>query len=281
MPRRTDYQAITDSLIAHERTGKPVLPKLRQLCPELTAQIQFDAQHRTMLDLWGESVNFDEISEVQIVSHGIMSAIGELVRIPCDDSVIHAGLQHTYGYLLSALQTPFGFKRDRWIQDTIEAGFGLRHPALRPWPVAGSLLLNATYFLGRIAFRDTNAELALLLRHQDMVAPDVVDYPYRRLNVIRVVERVTLPQTAGKIDVHIDFVELPQATSEPRHVLVYSIIDERVDRGSLITAFPVTCDFLAAYRAEESLGEQVPLRTRFNAFVKGWTGTTLIGQRFD
>ncbi|MBM82205.1 MAG: hypothetical protein CMJ78_16685 [Planctomycetaceae bacterium] len=72
-----------------------------------------------------------------------MATIGEVAGIPCHGDVIHAGLQHTYGYLLSTIETPFGFKRDRWVDDTISASLGLRSSALRPW-TKQSLLMNVT-----------------------------------------------------------------------------------------------------------------------------------------
>lgn len=277
---RPDYQAAAHSLIQHEQTGQSVLMKLRQICPDLAAQIESDARHRPLLDLWGTSVNFDELANAQIVSPGITSAIGELAGMSCDGSVIHAGLLHTYGYLLSVIETPFGFKRDRWVNETLEAGLGIKHPVLRPWPIAGTLLSNVTFFLGRIAFRGFPSELALLRRHKSAVAPEIAEYPFRSLHITRIVEQVTLP-TDSRIEVHIDFVELPQATLEPRYLLIYTIMDERVSRGSLITAFPVTRTVLDEYCAADSLGDRIPLRSRFNAFVDGWTGSTRIGRRFQ
>ena len=38
---------------------------------------------------------------------------------------VHSGHMHTYGYLLTNLRTPFGFKRTRWTSSTIGLGLGL------------------------------------------------------------------------------------------------------------------------------------------------------------
>lgn len=38
----------------------------------------------------------------------------------------HAGLMHTYGYLLSSVETPYGLKRQRWLTDDLANAFGLK-----------------------------------------------------------------------------------------------------------------------------------------------------------
>lgn len=279
MPKRIDYQAKALQLLEAERSGKPVLPQLRRACPSLVKQLELDAAHRPLLDLWGKSLNFDEHAEQQIVSSGIMSAIGELAGVPCEGQAIHAGLQHTYGYLLSVIETPYGFKRARWVEDTIEHSLGIREPTLRPWPVAGSLLLNVTYFLGRIAFRGRTSELALLRWHRSAVATEAADFAFQQLDVTRISEHVCLPGCSTDIEVHLDFVRFPSPTTDSVYLLVYSLVDSRDARASLITAFPVTAATLDEYTSPEALGDAVQLRTRFNAQVEGWTGRELIGER--
>lgn len=279
MPKRIDYQAKALHLLEAEHAGKSLLPQLRRTCPGLCRQLELDAAHRPLLDLWGTSLNFDEIANQQIVSAEIMSAIGELAGMPCHGTSIHAGLQHTYGYLLSVIETPYGFKRDRWISDTIEQSLDITQPTLRPWPTSGSLLINVTYFLGRIAFRGRSSELTLLRRHQTAVSPEAVGFAFQSLHVTRVTEHVCLPHDSAEVEVHLDFVRFPRATTHATHLLVYSIVDNREERASLITAFPVTSTLLDEYTSTEALGKSVPMRTRFNAYVEGWTGRELVGER--
>ncbi len=279
MARRIDYQAKALALLEAERSGRPLVTALRRTCPGIVKQLEVDAQHRPLLDLWGHSLNFDEFAKVQIVSPGIMAAIGELAGVTCEGEVIHAGLQHTYGYLFSVIETPYGFKRTRWINDTIETGLGIKQPALRPWSTGGSMLANVTYFLGRIAFRSMSKELALLRRHRSVVTSELTSYPFSRLKVVRVTELVELPESGNVIAVHLDFVQFDHPTASAEHLLVYSIVDSRDARGSLITAFPVSRSMRDEYLSDDSLGTSKPIRTRFNAYVEDWTGRELLGER--
>lgn len=50
----------------------------------------------------------------------------------------NAGLLHVYGYLLSTADTPYGRKRDRWIDGGVARAFGLPADAFAPWFVTPS-----------------------------------------------------------------------------------------------------------------------------------------------
>ena len=76
-----------------------------------------------------------------------------MANISLDGKIVHAGLDHTYAYLFSTLKTKYGFKRDRWLNDSIENGFQIKSFSLRPWPIEGTLLSNLTYFIGQIVYQ--------------------------------------------------------------------------------------------------------------------------------
>ncbi|MBM82206.1 MAG: hypothetical protein CMJ78_16690 [Planctomycetaceae bacterium] len=67
--------------------------------------------------------------------------------------------------------------------------------------------------------------------------------------------------------------------SDAQYLLVYSIQDDRDSRGSLITAFPVSDEVFQQETQTQPFGKRVPLRTRYNLYVDGWTGEELRGAR--
>src|SRR5262249_2770464 len=109
-------------------------------------------------------VNVDEYAGQTIVHPEILRAIGELAGVRMRSPVVHAGLQHTYGYLFSLIETPYGAKRDRWVTTDLETGFGLELSLLGEKPHDGTLLANLTWFLGRIVFRGRPASLPRLAK---------------------------------------------------------------------------------------------------------------------
>jgi len=94
--------------------------KLRQSCGTLATQMEADAKRRGPLSFWGRSSNTDEVTQSQIVDPAIIALIGRLAQKKLSPVTPHAGLQHTYGYLFSEIETPYGMKRDRWTETTLE-----------------------------------------------------------------------------------------------------------------------------------------------------------------
>src|SRR5690242_5335072 len=129
-------------LTQQARAGVLTADMLKKECGWLCRQIATDAATRGLFDLWGTSSNFDESAKLSIVEPGVLSAIGEIARVKLAGPIVHAGLQHTYGYLLSTISTPYGFKRDRWSNTALEQGFGLPADVLGPNPSQGTLLAN-------------------------------------------------------------------------------------------------------------------------------------------
>ena len=187
---------------------------------------------RPLLSLWGRSRNVDEYARQPIVHSAILRAIGQIADVPLRRQIVHAGLEHTYGYLFSLIETPFGRKRDRWTRASIEDGFGIRYPDPCAEPVEGTLLTNLTWFAGHIAFRDRPRELRRLQQMSAYVSPVARQYPYASLDLSRVCEDVTIPSAGGirrPLQLRTDLVPFPCQPTESatdNHLLVYSVHNE-------------------------------------------------------
>jgi hypothetical protein len=123
--------------------------------PGVLEQLNADRTNSGAFKLWGKSINFDEMMHATIVHSDILSYLASKLGIPGPDGkIIHAGMEHTYGYLFSVLETKFGFKRARWVQNDIEVGLGLDKGILGPIPSKGTLFSNITCFAGNISLRN-------------------------------------------------------------------------------------------------------------------------------
>lgn len=179
-------------------------------------------------------------------------------------------MQHTYGYLFSVLETPYGFKRARWVTPVIDDGLGLPAGTIAPLPAAGTLLGNVTWLAGSIAFIG-EPELAIARSAPELVAPAVQALDVAALHVKRLTETVVLGDRT--IALRTDFVTLPHGAQT---LLVYSVRD--ADTSRLVTMFPIDATSRARYEAAP-LGDRVPITTQYNAWVDGLTGTTVTGSR--
>jgi hypothetical protein len=265
------------AMIAAAERGQSVTRVLRRQCPDIYRHIR-QLRHRSGLRrLWGRSRNVDDNAHQQIVHPAILHAIGHLIGIPMRGRVVHAGVEHTYGYLFSLIDTPHGHKRDRWVQPTIEDGFGISEPTLRPVPARGTLLANLTTFAGHIAFRDRPAQVARLRRLVGDVSPVVEQYPYAGLHVVRVVEEVAPESRVDGLPVELrtDLVAFPRPPADSRadnHLLVYSVRVGRAAPVRLITAFPVAQGLVDCLTAPQRQGEATVDGLPYNAHVRGLNG---------
>lgn len=257
---------------------------LQAECPWLCRQIIRDAGTPGLFDVWGRSSNLDELAGVAIVEPGVLAALGELARVPSGGPIVHAGLQHTYGYLLSTIVTPFGYKRDRWVSPRLEQGFGLPSDVLGPNPSQGTLLANATLFAGSTAFRGDENATVRLHRIAPSAAKAVRRLDFTKFEQCRIVESLSLRDSAGRfrsIRIRTDLVPFPcpVAGCVENCLLVYSIEDSSQPGARLITLFSVAPPFVVELTRPDQFGAAVEIRTRFNAFVPGLAGRTFIGRR--
>jgi hypothetical protein len=270
-----------------------VIEALEKEQPVLFYQMKTDAKRKSWLNLWGKCINFDELAKGIIISPKIIDPLVQMFAPPSGQpfeangrEIVHAGVQHTYGYLFSNLQTSFGYKRARWVRDTLDKGFGLPIGILSPMAKSGSLFSNATYFAGRIAFKNEPANLKTLEKGvSKAVSAAVVSYDFNSLKPTRLEEIIKTP--TGDVIIRTDFVPFlhPVEGDSNTHWLVYSIADHRqphpkgLPPAQLITAFPVETSFVESALAADSLGENKPIITRYNAYVDGITGTAWTGLR--
>jgi hypothetical protein len=282
----SSYQGETDAKKAAEAASKA----LEKIAPTYVQRL--DHEGRALGEakrLWGRSLNFDEGAKATIIPEPVIDAIlmragvaprGEGVKSALKPRVVHAGFEHTYGYLLSNLKTPYGFKRLRWVRPDIEKGFGLEESVISPNPKKGDLLANLTFFAGRIAFRGKNREgvrARSILRRMDGVAKSIRTYKYGALHGRRLKETLVLP--GGRtIEIRTDFVPFTSATGEATggntELLIYSVRDSAEKLPYLLSAFPIAKGFSDGALDPKNLGENKPIVTRYNLFVSDVTDGT-------
>ena len=247
---------------------------LRQQLPRFFSHLQRLAKERPTLARWGRSINIDELAGLTIVDPMVLSMIGSLTNTAMNSPGFHAGLQHTYGYLLSLVETPYGFKRDRWITSTIEDGFGLPSKSLQAFPNRGTLLVNLTSFLSRISL----SEQPKLKVHGSVANFDRVDLS--AIRGWRIVEQIEpkISNHMQSIEIRTDILPFLNATLEYECLLVYSLrLEHRPSK--LITTFPISSEVTQALLHSSRFGDNQPIRLRYNAYCSGLTEANLVGKR--
>lgn len=276
------WAGIARVLVAEADQGKPIGARLKSLAPGLMEQVKKDSARAALQNLWGKSSNYDEFAKGTIVHPAILETLGETFQIPMAGKIVHAGLEHTYGYLFSVLKTPFGYKRARWVRNVLEDGFELPAKTLSPTPAGGTFFANVTYFIGSIAFRDRPEKLKLLKAEAPHVSKAVTGFPYSKLKTIRLEETLETPKKVTIRTDFVPFIHVPKTEGQAQpnsHLLVYSVLEAAGHDARLITAFPVDSAFVERALKAEGLGKEKPVQTRYNAYVDGITGQTLTGLR--
>ncbi len=272
MARQVEYADITERLLATGKTGMALRSELTRACPSVMRQIRRDSRQPALLRLWGESVNIDELADATIVPAPILQELCAAAGVPSNGQTAHAGIAHTYGYLFSQIETPFGFKRQRWVEDRITRIAGLPLGTLGPDPRRGTLLSNLTYFLSRIAMRTRRRELAMLRSFRATVSPAVKQYPYRRVRIQRITESIP----CSDVTLVTDIIRPPDRDRD-ESLLIYWHID-RSGSGRLITAFTISPEVMGELTADTRLGRRAEIRARFNAWIPELCGE-IIGSR--
>lgn len=261
-----DYADVTRELLAADLTGVADRSQARLLarrCPVLSRQILADQGRPAMLRMWGQSCNIDENTGTVIVPQPVIRSLGTMAGVEVQHPIVHAGVTHTYGYLFSIIDTPFGPKRNRWVRGEVARALGLPDRILSPQPRTGTLLCNATYVLGRIAFRGRRRELQTLRDLRPDVPAMLGEFPYSDLRGHRIVETIVHKRRTYRIVT--DLIEAPRARGE-MHLLVYWW-GEQGCRARLITAFPVLPGYCADLCAPQRFGRDVEITVRFNGYL--------------
>ncbi len=258
-----------------EQNHMSILETIKTENPHLFNQIEADSKETALLAFWGKSLNFDSGAKKQILSDAIVSDLHKKFGITHDNKIVHAGITHTYGYLFSVLETPYGYKRKRWIEPTLNYGFAFLGNSLSPETMQGSLLSNITYFVGKIAFKQESQQKALdQLRN---VSLEVKNFDYSKLNITYLEEEID----HSPVTLKTALVKLPfkKAEEENDALLIYSVWNELEKKEVLITAFPIKKDAFAKIVDPAFLGKNQKILVRYNAFIEGPMDQKLTGTR--
>lgn len=266
--------------LAEGKSGAALERVLSDYAPGVLQQMDADRNNPALLRLWGESINYDELANGEIVDQGVLSFIASRLGAGQPRGrIVHAGLEHTYGYLFSLLPTKFGFKRARWVRPDVEDGLGLPRGSAGPYPQqGGTLLANVTCLAGGIALKDDPAAWALLGQASAACAPAVKKYAFAPVKRTRLTEEVKLPG-GRRVTLRTDFAPFSRDFGGNTHLLVYSVFDSSLRQAYLVTAFPVNSGFVQNATASGGLGADKPVQTRYNAHVEGLTGVKVKGVR--
>ena len=250
---------------AAAQTPSAELPHLlEQNVPVLWQALSRDGAAPAIGRMWARSRNADENTHTAIVQPELLAALGVEMGQDGQGDVVHAGLTHTYGYLLSTLRTPFGYKRARWVSGEIERGLGLAVGLLGPMPKEGTLLANVTCVLARLSLEVSHEEVCVSAAREVGTAK----LPAR---LGRLVERARSAQ--GVVTLRTDWFRF----SANRGLLVYSVLDSEGER--LITAFPADDATWEKLTMPKTLGDNRPITTHYNAVIPGLTDSFQLGDR--
>ncbi len=238
-----------------------IIKVLEDKYPVMLKQMLADALDPLLLSFWGESVNFDSGAKKIIVKDKILQDLESLFHLPSYDQKAHAGVIHTYGYLFSVIETPYGFKRARWIEPTLSRGFGFKEPNLSPFAKDGTLLTNITYFAGKLVFK--SAEKLQQLNALKNVANEIFTFDIDRLKKIQIIEKTKLFTLTTTL------VPFPKASGDANEfLLIYSHMNETGEE-KLITVFPVSNESYNKLVAPENFGANRPISLRYNIYIEG------------
>lgn len=270
-----DFAAASAALLGSARAGRISISDFEAIVPAIASQIRQD-KSSCVLPLWGKSSNMDEVANQRIVDPKILSTIGRLANTKIGGkSIYHAGLMHTYGYLFSTVQTPYGFKRDRWVSSKIESGLGLPKHTISPLPSSGTLFSNVSFLLAQIAGRGTKEFASKKSWAEKGFNQRLLDFDVEDFKGLRIVESLTGPSGKKEYDFHSDIIQFKTKDLIDESLLVYSIQVRGAIR-KLYTCFPIQ---------NETRNELVKLAkrnagaidARYNAVIESTQNGRLIG----
>lgn len=199
-------------------------------------------------DRWSHSMIYDEKAGKPIVAPVILERFGIPVDYDGQMPYGEAGLLHTYGYLLSQIQTPYGKKGKRWIESRIDERLGLAPASFSPFAPQGEFLSNLTGALDLLAAR----QKPLLDATQTVY---FVDKDTSKRHIARIYNRVyALPPLEGQVDLN-------------TRLMVYSIQIDGETIQRYVTAFPVTADFEKNLKNELEELYSAEFRPRYNLYI--------------
>ena len=263
-----DLETKTTQLLASAVRSRIGIRSFEQLLPKLALHIRRDRES-PWLGIWGDSLNYDEYEHQQIVDRKILNVIGRLAGMSVSSGrVCHAGLIHTYGYLLSNLKTRFGAKRARWLNGRMEKSIGLKTRLFCPDQMCGSFFQNVSCLASRLVFSNRNG----LNPWGDEIPRPLLDFDGSDLKRQRITETVRIDRQ--KLELFTDLISINKRSAEA--LLVYSYRYRREQK--LVTLFLVSKTAWSELVAQPE-GSRVLVRPRFNVFVSNFPASGLLGER--
>lgn len=251
-----------ESLLAKATDGRIGLRVFRAELPELSQQMTRD-RNCAALRRWAESLNYDDNAKARITDRKILNVIGRQVHHPIQRGLAyHAGLMHTYGYMLSQLQTPYGMKHERWTSGELEKGLGLPVGALLDLDGQSSLLQNVTFLFC------TLTGIALDCSQDACVHSVLLDHDFTALPKPTIMLESVDIQGGERFELTTHICHF-LAPAENIALLIYSIRQNN-QPAKLVTGFPIGQDSMDALLAEENMGFARSLRLRYNATIDGF-----------
>lgn len=95
------------------------------LLPGIAASVRQDAADG-LFDAWELSTAVDENTGEPVVPEAFFHHLHAVAGRDAAWPVGNAGLLHVYGYLFSLAETPYGLKRERWLDAELAAAYGER-----------------------------------------------------------------------------------------------------------------------------------------------------------
>ncbi|MEZ6141785.1 MAG: hypothetical protein R3B84_14535 [Zavarzinella sp.] len=259
--------------------GVPTAARLAGMVPQIYAQLLWDRQDPGLHSFWGLAANEDELAGKEIVAPAILSVLAEIADVPLDQVGVPAGLQHTYGYLLSSLLTEYGYKRNRWFLDSIDDLFGFPHAVVCAEPEHGTLLGNVTSLLLRIILRDEPELSHEVLQIRTTADPLIQRISIQNMHLTRIVESARVRDKHGRfcqLRCITDLVPFPAGGAW----LIYAIQQPATDQlPKLITAFPVSQSTYDTMRTGPEILDPAMVKPRYNAVFPGSQEWPVFGSR--
>ena len=260
------------------KNGRISIRSFRHHFPRICDQIRQDAQ-TDVFRYWGLCSNRDEPSLSRITDRKLLNVIGRLARRPIRTAAgYHAGLMHTYGYLLSTLKTRYGYKHERWTTGIIENGLRLEEVVFDPLHSRGSLLQNATFLIGGITLREHPKLFRKMQLSLNAVHPELSTYNFCSLNIDVLREKVRLPGL-GTLTLETYIAHLPLPTPDASALVCYTTSKPGKNTRELVTCFPVSQAGVDEIFSTMPVTRSANIRLRFNARVEGITTGIMQGKR--
>ena len=233
---------------------------LEDVLPGLAANLK--TANEISAKYWTDSTPFDELAKAYILPDPILDALG--IRHETTGGVVHvpAGLMHTYGYLFSQLQTPYGLKGKRWVESRLDERLGLPAGMFLPLAPQGEFASNVTAAFLKLVGERPSIPSAAKLKLKTKAAGCVE-------------QKISWTTPDGKTEKMSVFTHLvplkplPGFETTDSYLLIYSVVAG--GRRRLVTGFPVDNKFAESIMKIPA-GTIASFKPRFNLYVDpAWT----------